>query len=523
MVFPRFSLQVLIILSLIGFSFVSTSPIRAIIELKTETVIEVVTVTVLIPLQTSTPHVDISQQQQQLSAPNVHNGTNSVQLSSDIPTNISSAQNFQYNTKNPDELTAQDDTINILSSPNDPAAKSNNKIIEEAPKNKVTLPSNKVSEAQEAALVAQKASENEDLQEEAGKSPKILSSVPGGLKAQEPAVVPPEISDIEKAAGNLSPSSPVPEVPKAQEPAAIPPEISDIEKAAGKPSPSSPVPEVPEAQEPAILPLELSDEEEAVEKPSPSPPVPEVPKAQEPAAIPPKISDIEKAAGNSSPRLVPEVPIALDPPKAKEISTPTRSPGVDGSSPSQADEILINSPTIPDTPKAQKFKSSKESGEIQDNSPKRAPQVNENTRKFVKALSDYESTALKFHNLHRANHTSSELSWNSTLARFALATAKTCVFEHDFSPGDGNYGQNLAVFGSSRGVESLDKSDLLADSITNKWYNTEFRNVPFGLAKPPTSGPQFLHLTQAGNVLGQFDTKVNRPLGKGTVLTTAFE
>ncbi|POS86065.1 hypothetical protein EPUL_002329, partial [Erysiphe pulchra] len=492
MVFRKFYLQALIFLSILGILFVSASPVSTIIELETKTVIEIVTVTVFIPFQTFPPLVDVDQHQQQLAASNEQNGTKSAQPSSDI----SSAQNLQNNTKTPDKLTPQDGILNNLSSPNDqeagiaqidPATKNNNKTIKEALENAVIPLSNEVSKVQEAVFVAPEVSKDEEVQTEIEKSPKVPPAIPEVSKAQEAAFVAPEIpedEELEEEAGE-SPKIPpaVPEVPKAQEPTPVTPEIPDKEG------------------------------EEAVQRPDNTQADPELFKSRAP------------------PPLVPEVPTAQDPPETKEISAPPSSPGANGNPPSQAIPILINSPTIPNTPKTQEPQSSRESGGIKDISPKKAPQFNENTSKFLNALSDYESTALKFHNLHRTNHTSNELSWNSTLAKFALATAKTCVFEHDFSPGDGDYGQNLAAFGSSLGVKSLDKSDLLADSITNKWYNTEFRNVPFGLAKPPTSGPQFLHLTQviwkdtrsAGNVLGQFDTEVKKPLGEGTVLTTAFD
>ncbi|KAI0997431.1 hypothetical protein K3495_g10755 [Podosphaera aphanis] len=167
-------------------------------------------------------------------------------------------------------------------------------------------------------------------------------------------------------------------------------------------------------------------------------------------------------------------------------------------------------------------------------------------------LTNYQSSALFHHNIHRANHTASDLTWNSTLADFALITAKKCIFAHDLTPGDGRYGQNLASFGSSRGVESLEKSDVVAFSITNQWYNDEFDFVTFGAARPSTRGPEFLHFTQtvwrdtqtvgcatvecrggslfrfpsyftvcnyfpAGNILGEFDTEVSEPLGMDLV------
>ncbi len=47
------------------------------------------------------------------------------------------------------------------------------------------------------------------------------------------------------------------------------------------------------------------------------------------------------------------------------------------------------------------------------------------------APSDYPSTGLYHHNIHRANHSSPEVSWDDTLAGYSAATARTCVFQHD--------------------------------------------------------------------------------------------
>jgi uncharacterized protein YkwD len=44
---------------------------------------------------------------------------------------------------------------------------------------------------------------------------------------------------------------------------------------------------------------------------------------------------------------------------------------------------------------------------------------------------DYISTALYHHNIHRANHSSPDITWSDTLAGYALITAQTCVFAHD--------------------------------------------------------------------------------------------
>ena len=42
----------------------------------------------------------------------------------------------------------------------------------------------------------------------------------------------------------------------------------------------------------------------------------------------------------------------------------------------------------------------------------------------------YQQLALDHHNVHRANHSATDLVWNSTLADYAKTTAETCVYDH---------------------------------------------------------------------------------------------
>lgn len=162
---------------------------------------------------------------------------------------------------------------------------------------------------------------------------------------------------------------------------------------------------------------------------------------------------------------------------------------------------------------------------------------------------DYISTALYHHNVHRANHSASALSWDGELASYALKTAQTCVFAHDMGEGSAGYGQNLAAYGVSGGVSSLNKATLVADAITNQWYYGEYLNMPYGQDSPSMGGPEFLHFTQvvwkssstvgcatvecpagsifsyaslytvcdyksAGNMMGQFTSQVSQPMGQ---------
>jgi uncharacterized protein YkwD len=168
---------------------------------------------------------------------------------------------------------------------------------------------------------------------------------------------------------------------------------------------------------------------------------------------------------------------------------------------------------------------------------------------------DYVSTALYHHNVHRANHSASDLSWDDTLASYALNTAQTCVFAHDMSQGGGGYGQNLAAYGVSNGVDGLNKATLVADAITNQWYYGEVGNMPYGQDSPSVNGPEFLHFTQvvwkssstvgcatvvcpagsifsyaslytvcdyksAGNMMGEFIAEVSPPIGAAGVTAT---
>lgn len=45
--------------------------------------------------------------------------------------------------------------------------------------------------------------------------------------------------------------------------------------------------------------------------------------------------------------------------------------------------------------------------------------------------SDYTSTALYHHNIHRFNHSASALDWSDEHAQYAQTLAERCVFEHD--------------------------------------------------------------------------------------------
>lgn len=92
----------------------------------------------------------------------------------------------------------------------------------------------------------------------------------------------------------------------------------------------------------------------------------------------------------------------------------------------------------------------------------------------------YQGLALLNHNVHRANHSVSDLVWNSTLVTYAEEIAKTCVYNHSKAAGDGNYGQNIGA-----GIVAGNISALL----TNMLYNSEIENYPqpYGQESPDSA------------------------------------
>ncbi|KAH7311020.1 CAP domain-containing protein [Rhexocercosporidium sp. MPI-PUGE-AT-0058] len=170
--------------------------------------------------------------------------------------------------------------------------------------------------------------------------------------------------------------------------------------------------------------------------------------------------------------------------------------------------------------------------------------------------SDYQSTCLRHHDLHRANHTAAGLTWDPTLAGYAETIAKSCVFAHDMTQGGGGYGQNLAAYGSTADIDSIDLATVAADAITNQWYYGEAANMPYGQDSPAISGvPEYLHFSQVlwksttkvgcatvkcgggtifsyqslytvcnyaktGNVIGSFASEVTEPIGLAGITAT---
>lgn len=121
----------------------------------------------------------------------------------------------------------------------------------------------------------------------------------------------------------------------------------------------------------------------------------------------------------------------------------------------------------------------------------------------------------------------------------------------------GSYGQNIAMYGSSGDIESTSKASVIAQAVTEMWYNGEVWQFPessYGEATPDmTDFEGWGHFSQlvwvdstevgcavqycaagtmlasmgsffsvcnyrsAGNVGGSYGTNVLKPLGKATV------
>ncbi|KAI1309598.1 CAP domain-containing protein [Xylaria venustula] len=170
----------------------------------------------------------------------------------------------------------------------------------------------------------------------------------------------------------------------------------------------------------------------------------------------------------------------------------------------------------------------------------------------------FESVAVYHHNIHRSNHSSPEVTWNSEIAGYAAITAATCKFAHDMSEGNGGYGQNIALWGVSSGAEELGAAGAVKMATTNMWYDGEFNSfLPsyYGQATPDMSNFEaWGHLSQLvwagttsigchaqfcpkgtaysnldswftvcnysppGNVGGAYGTNINRPKGDASVV-----
>ncbi|CAK1366996.1 Cell wall protein PRY3 [Cercospora beticola] len=104
---------------------------------------------------------------------------------------------------------------------------------------------------------------------------------------------------------------------------------------------------------------------------------------------------------------------------------------------------------------------------------------------------NYSARAVLHHNLHRSNHSATNVTWDDDLASSAKKVADLCIFEHKMDVDGGNYGQNLAA-----GVPA----DNITSVITDLWYGGEVSLYPAWGRNPSQSEMsnfvQWGHFTQ---------------------------
>ncbi|KAJ5578098.1 PR-1-like protein [Penicillium hispanicum] len=93
------------------------------------------------------------------------------------------------------------------------------------------------------------------------------------------------------------------------------------------------------------------------------------------------------------------------------------------------------------------------------------------------ASTAYQSAVLFNHNVHRSNHSASDLEWSASLESSAYTLAASCNYGHNTSIDGGGYGQNIGY-----GVTA----DQIGVMITNLMYNDETSNFDpyYGEANP---------------------------------------
>ncbi|KAI4726687.1 PR-1-like protein [Aureobasidium sp. EXF-10728] len=161
----------------------------------------------------------------------------------------------------------------------------------------------------------------------------------------------------------------------------------------------------------------------------------------------------------------------------------------------------------------------------------------------------YQQRVLVSHNVHRANHSASNLVWDNALASTAAKIASTCVYAHNTTTDGGGYGQNIAAGLTADNITAI---------VTELFYNSEvgyFKNL-YGQAQPdmtnfgnwghfsqivwkgtskvgcatqycpkglanvgPYTPPYFTvcNYGPPGNYLGEFDVNVGKSLNRPTV------
>lgn len=109
----------------------------------------------------------------------------------------------------------------------------------------------------------------------------------------------------------------------------------------------------------------------------------------------------------------------------------------------------------------------------------------------------FADIAVYQHNIHRANHSAPDVTYGDTYAGYAATVAASCKFAHDLSEGDGNYGQNIAMYASSDS-DALDENTALAQAITSMWYDAELELYPgpYGSEPDMTNFEAWGHFSQ---------------------------
>ncbi|KAG6019176.1 hypothetical protein E4U19_007437 [Claviceps sp. Clav32 group G5] len=212
---------------------------------------------------------------------------------------------------------------------------------------------------------------------------------------------------------------------------------------------------------------------------APPTPTPQAPKSQPPKPQPPKPQ-----------------PVVVDV-KIPEVETPKVQPPVLDVKAQAETPVLQAKPQTPKT-------SSPPKSTPKSSPPQQAPATNN--------LNSYQKTVLDRHAILRKNHGAQPLEWDETLAQYAANTAKGCVFQHDMNQGSGNYGQNLASFGTSGDIAGQEVASI-GDAISKQWYSGEINEFSsfYGMAQPP---PDKFHLFGHATQLLWKDT---RKVGCATV------
>ena len=94
------------------------------------------------------------------------------------------------------------------------------------------------------------------------------------------------------------------------------------------------------------------------------------------------------------------------------------------------------------------------------------------------SVSSYADPIIRQHNLHRANHSAPDISWDQGLADIAQQIAQSCVYAHDVKTGGGGYGQNIGAGAPPDEINAM---------ITNQMYNNEMMLYPGYGSEPDRS------------------------------------